>query len=209
MSHMPDNTSWQSASTDIFWKEIARHDHVLQLYDNDEVFLKTLLDFVESGIHSNENVIVVATNSHLNKLEFQMEKNGLDVEKLISSQKYIPLSAEETMEEFMINDMLSEELFVKITTELLKLAGYGTQKVRLFGEVVTLLLEKGNVEATVLQEDLTNQLCTRHPFLCVFCAYPKKLMEDNFHHAKQIYDAHSKLIYGSEYLLDIRYQKIA
>lgn len=209
MSHMRVNTDWQSASTDVFWKEIAGRDHVLQLYDNDEIFLKTLLDFVESGIRYNESVIVVATNSHLNKLEFQMEKNGLNVEKLISSQKYIPLNAEETMEEIMINDRVNEELFVKFTTELLKHAGYGTQKVRLFGEIVTLLLKQGNIEATVQQENLTNQLCIRYPFLCVFCAYPKKLMNDNFHHTKEIYDAHSKIIYGSDHLPDIRYQKIA
>src|SRR5687767_3168037 len=108
----PSKTStWQTAGADIFWKEIAVHEHVVQLYENDEVFLETLAGFVGGCINAGDCCIVIATKSHLNALNVRLREHVVSVPTLISDYRYIPLDADETLSKFMINDWPDEQLF--------------------------------------------------------------------------------------------------
>ncbi len=51
---------WQKSNTDAFWSEIASCDHVVQIYENDGVFVDALAGFVGGGINTGECVIVIA-----------------------------------------------------------------------------------------------------------------------------------------------------
>jgi NAD(P)H-hydrate repair Nnr-like enzyme with NAD(P)H-hydrate epimerase domain len=53
------------AKSEIFWGEIAPCDHVLQIYEDDDIFLDALTGFVGGGINAGDAVIVIATATHL------------------------------------------------------------------------------------------------------------------------------------------------
>ena len=59
---------WKNSNIQVFWGEIAPCDHVVQIYENDTVFLNTLEGFAGSGLLSGDSVIIIATKEHLSSL---------------------------------------------------------------------------------------------------------------------------------------------
>ena len=56
--------TWQPGEPDVFWGELSPCEHLVQIYERDEVFLDALEGFVAGGVRSGEAVIVIATDSH-------------------------------------------------------------------------------------------------------------------------------------------------
>lgn len=193
---MIKENNWLKSNIQDFWGEIAPCDHLLQIYDNDLVFLSSLEGFAGSGFLAGDSVIIIATTAHINALNERLIHQGFDLNKLINEKKYIPLDAEKTLSKFMINNWPDEVLFVDFVRGLMKTAKQNNRKVRAFGEMVALLWAKGNNGATVRLEYLWNEFCAKEGF-CLFCAYPKtgftQSATDSLQH---ICSAHSKIISG-------------
>lgn len=202
------DSAWQKNKTKIFWAEIAPCEHVLHLYEDDDEFLGLLTNFVGDGINSNEGVIVIATDDHLNDLKLRLTSHGMNVGALISSNRFFPLNAEETLSEFMRDGWPDEELFMKVISNLIKNAKRGNNKVRAFGEMVAVLWSEGNNGATVNLEHLWNKFCEQEAF-CLFCAYPKSGFTQNSAESMlHICDSHSRMIKGDHYSKDEIFHKL-
>ncbi|HYG18207.1 MAG TPA: MEDS domain-containing protein [Ohtaekwangia sp.] len=187
---------WSTASTQVFWGEIAPCEHVVQIYENDDVFLDLLGGFVSGGVNMGEAVIVIATTSHLEGLETRLESLGLNVLSLRSNNQYIPLDAAETLSRFMVNGWPDENLFNHVVSELIVKAKEDGRQVRAFGEMVAMLWAKGQVGATVRLEQLWNKFCENEAF-CLFCAYPESgFTQDASESLMHICGAHSRMIAG-------------
>ncbi len=166
-------SEWKKANTDIFWGEIAPCDHILQIYENDEIFLDTLTRFIGGGINTGDSSIIISTQNHLDAVNNGLKNHGINVDALISDNSYIPLNAQETLSKFMINGWPDVYLFNQTVSQLLKKAqGANKRKVRAFGEMVAILWAQGYNGATVQLEHLWNNFCQKEAF-CLFCAYPK------------------------------------
>jgi hypothetical protein len=189
---------WLRTDTKIFWGEIAPCDHVVQIYENDEVFLDILAGFTGSGINAGDCVIVIATKAHLTALEQRLTSFGVHVEALIENDRYIPLDAGTCLSTFMVNDWPDEVLFTKFVSGLLKRAHKFNRQVRAFGEMVALLWAQGHNGATVQLEHLWNKFCEKEAF-CLFCAYPKSgFTQDINDSIRHICGTHSKIITGTD-----------
>ena len=201
-----DRSKWKFSDADIFWKKIARFDHVLQIYENDGVFLDALTGFVAGIIHLDETAVVIATNAHLNALENRLQSYRIDVEELISNNKFIPLSAEDTLSELIVDNRPDERALKKMISELFD----GHKKIRAFGEMVAILWMQGNKEAAVELENLWNKVCGNY-HLSLFCAYPKSSFKDNeINSVKIMCETHTKIISGSKkQLTHILYKEVA
>jgi MEDS: MEthanogen/methylotroph, DcmR Sensory domain len=199
MESINTNESWKQVKADVFWGEIATHDHVLQIYENEGVFLDTLTGFVSGGIDADDACIVIATDHHLTALEKRLKSYGVNIEALIDDNRYIPLNAEETLSIFMINGWPDEDLFNQtISTILMTARSRTNRRIRAFGEMVAILWAKGKNAATARLEHLWNKFCEKET-LCLFCAYPKSVFtKDITGSMNHICCAHSKLIGGSE-----------
>src|SRR5687767_14092158 len=46
----------------IFWGELAPSEHLIQIYEDDDVFLDALEGFVAEGLGVGESVVVIATS---------------------------------------------------------------------------------------------------------------------------------------------------
>lgn len=195
---MNTDTSWKRLSAENFWGEIAPSDHVLQVYDNDDVFIDTLAGFVGGGINAGDCVIVIATSTHLSLLHQKLTGYGISISTLIADDRYLPLDAETTLSNFMRNGWPDEELFDQTVSFLIEKAIQRDRRIRAFGEMVALLWEKGYHGATVQLEHLWNKFKERNKF-SLFCAYPKAGFTGNFQQSiNTICNCHSKLIDGKE-----------
>jgi hypothetical protein len=140
--------------------------------------------------------VVIATAAHLAALDKRLAASGYSVTSLISKTQYLPLDAEETLAEFMVNDWPDENLFNKVISEVIVKAKGNSRKVRAFGEMVAILWAKGQVGATVRLEHLWNKFCENEAF-SLFCAYPKSgFTEDAAESVMHICSAHTKMITG-------------
>jgi hypothetical protein len=189
---------WQRSNAKIFWGEIAPCDHVVQIYEDDEVFLDMLAGFAGSGINAGDCVVVIATTPHLIALEERLQSLGVHVDSLIDNDRYIPLDAEKSLAKFMVNGWPDESRFTEFVMAVLERAHKHNRQVRAFGEMVAVLWAQGHNGATVQLEHLWNKFCEKDAF-CLFCAYPKSgFTRDINDSIRHICGAHSKIITGTE-----------
>ena len=177
-----------------FWGEIAPCDHMVQIYENDDVFLDSLEGFVHGGLVAGDGVVLIATEIHVASLEARLVQRGLDVAAARAAEQFIALDAEETLSKFMVSGWPDEGLFRKFVLKTLERAGRGGRRVRAFGEMVAVLWANGNSGATVRLEHLWKKLCQDEK-LSLFCAYPKSgFTRDAKTSLKEIFDLHSKVM---------------
>jgi hypothetical protein len=189
--------NWQEVKPKDFWGEIAPCEHVLQIYDNNEVFINTLSQFVGDGINSGDCTIVIATQQHIEALDLLLTEHGIHVDSLKSEDQYIAIDAEEVLSKFMVDGWPDPVKFFNTISELFNRANQKDRNVRAFGEMVAILWSKGLNGATVQLEHLWNQFCAEHQ-MTLFCAYPKSGFTENAEESiKEICHTHSKVIYGS------------
>lgn len=179
---------------DVFWGEISPCEHLVQIYQDEGVFLDSLEGFIASGIQSGDGVVVIATPEHLAALNQRLVARNIDLAAALNSEQYLALDAEETLSEFMVMGWPDEDFFRAFVTKLLQRAQGNNRRVRAFGEMVALLWARGNTGATVQLEHLWHRLCQELSF-SLFCAYPKIGFTRNASASiKEICDTHSRVL---------------
>lgn len=182
----------------LFWPEPPAPEHTAHFYDSEEQFLRNLTDFVLEGLAVGESAIVIATPEHESALRLRLAEAGIDVDFAIENDRYIPLDAEETLAKFMVNGWPDGQRFANLVGQVIKRATAGHRQTRAFGEMVTLLWERGQTGATVRIEELWNQFSYSYLFP-LLCAYPTAaFVKGPVCSLEEICSAHSTCIVDGE-----------
>jgi DNA-binding NarL/FixJ family response regulator len=174
----------------------APHRHEVQFYSDDKVLLERLIRFVTSVLSTGDVAIIVATESHRDRLAQRLESEGLDVDAAVKEGRYIAVDAVSTLSLFMVDDMPNTTRFEEIVGCLIEQAakkGKGKYpRVAVFGEWVSLLWAEGKVDAVIRLEQLGNQLVTIHE-IDILCAYTLSSLhgEEDGHILQRICAEHS------------------
>jgi hypothetical protein len=184
---------WQRADSVKFWREISPPDHVVQFYENEDELLDCLLAFTVCGFNDNESVVIIGIGNHLQQLDSRLRSAGYDLFDLRLSDQYITLDATQTLCEFTINGVPDPILFNLLIANILKRAKRRGQKVRIFGELVSLLWTKGNPEAALCLEQLWTAHLHNDSF-CRFCAYPKSAIAEGGQAMELIGKVHTHVV---------------
>ena len=163
---------WETSNIHLFWGEIAPCDHMVQVYENEKIFLDTLEGFAGTGFLANDSVVIIATSNHLDALNTRLRSQGFDLNALTAADQYIPIDAEDLLSILLVDGWIDEGIFNSFISDIVNRAKQRNGKVRAFGEMVAVLWGQGNCGATVQLENLWNQLHGKSPFT-LFCAYPK------------------------------------
>lgn len=204
-----NKAGWKKCNTKEFWADIAPCDHVVQLYEDDDILIDTLSDFASNGFNAGDSLILIATELHIRVLNKRLEEKGYDIQELIGKDAYIPLDATDTLSKFMINGTPDEKSFLDTIVPVMERARKSGVRVRAFGEMVALLWESGESRATIQLENLWNKFSETQDF-CLFCAYPKEgFKNDAGASIMHICSAHTKVI-GTDmnFPLDIQYRNV-
>ncbi|HET6567748.1 MAG TPA: MEDS domain-containing protein [Rhodothermales bacterium] len=192
--------SRQVNGPEIFWGEITPCEHLVQIYEDDGVFLDALEGFAAAGIKDGDAVVILATPVHLKGLEDRLRACGVDVDLAHSQGQYVPLDAEETLSKFMIEEWPDEDRFRQVITDLIARARSNGRQVRVFGELVAILWAQGRNGATVRLEHLWHALCESEAFP-LFCAYPRiGFTQDASASIREICETHSRVIGESGFM---------
>jgi hypothetical protein len=169
-------------------------DHLLHLYGHDERLLEVLEWFVGQGLQGDAAVIVLATPGHLHDLEKRLRANWIPVDRARWQGRYIPLVASEVLEKFMVNGWPDEGLFTSVMNKYVAQAREGARPARAFGELVAMLMGRGQKAAAVRLEQMWTGFCNRES-LPLLCAYPEPaLTADAIESMRAIAAQHSRVL---------------
>jgi hypothetical protein len=152
-----------------------RHDHVVHVYRSEAALVGCVHAFLAPGLDGREAALVVATPERRAMLADSFAQGGADVGLLRADGRYVDLDAEDTLDSFSVDGRIDPGLFARTIGGRLRamLAGHG--RVRVFGEMVARLWERGQAAEALELEHLWNGLALQLPFrLC--CAYPEAVV---------------------------------
>ena len=198
---IPDRTR-SIAPTDIrpAHPPAGQHEHVVEFYESTEFLVDTVCDFLGPNLHDGGAAIIVARAAHRAAFETALRDAGVDIEHAIAADRYISFDAAELLADLMVDGTPHAGRFRETLGEVIDRAGAKQRRVRVYGEMVALLWEDGNIPAAVALEDLWNQLAATHEF-AQLCAYPMSAFSDEVTAAafERVCDRHSTVIPSESY----------
>jgi hypothetical protein len=140
--------------------------HLAAFYQTDRFFIEQVAAFVRDGLAAGEQVIVLATLSHWNAIAARLEEGGIAYGRAASQGRLVLVDAEHVLETITIDGRVSVEAF-RATLKPLITAG---EKLRMYGELVSLLAQHGDVDGAVALEALGTELA-KNPDVSILCGY--------------------------------------
>ena len=146
--------------------------HAVQVYADLDELAGSVAAYLASGFEAGEPAVVVATREHVARFAARLAAAGWD-EKTIQADRLLVLAdADATLTQFMEDGMPSTSAFESAVGGLLDEVGerFPGRRIRVFGEMVDLLAERGQTEAAIRLEQLWNELARRRNF-SLLCGY--------------------------------------
>lgn len=147
----------------------------VQFYGDDGLFLHELHNYIGSALARGTSGIVIATSGHLENLSRKLSRDGVDLAKARTEDRFIAVEAAQALAKFMVDGRPDPVLFSQVLGELIARAEqaslYENHRVVVFGEMVAVLWAEGKREAAIDLEKLWNSV-TRTSTFALRCAYP-------------------------------------
>ena len=114
---------------------------------------------------------MVATNEHRHAIGTGLMPVGGTVDVRNARVNMIAIDAQQLLDRFLVDGLPDAAAFRRELETLLDEVAGTTGPVLIYGEMVAVLWEQGNVAAAIALEDLWNDLATSHTF-SLLCGYP-------------------------------------
>ena len=152
------------------WRDVDRVGHFVQFYRDDDFIVSIISKYLMHGIRLGDKCVVVATPKHIKKIENTLSRSLRGLFQTVQEDGlFIAFDAEDVLAEFMVGDTPDAVLFEKKVAPILETTP--DARTRIFGEMVAILVARGNPAAAVELERLWNQMRLKYAF-SLFCAYP-------------------------------------
>ena len=180
----------------------AVHQHVVEFYDSETFLVGTVAGFVGPALNDGDAAIVVATPAHRSAFEAALRTSGVDLASAVATDRYLAFDARECLGTFMAGGTLDPEHFAEMVGGAIERAAAGGRRVRIYGEMVALLWDDGDVVSAIAHEDLWNDVATDREFM-LLCAYPMRAFADADSGIpfRRICDQHSTVIPSEDYAM--------
>lgn len=144
-------------------------DHQVTFYEDDQALVDTTVTFLADGLHAGAPAIAVATADHLAAMEAALSRLAADFPHELGDV-FVGIDAHEMLDRIMVDGRPDATAFDATINEVLDRFAQHPQA-HVFGEMVSVLWERGNVTAALELEDLWNELARSRSFR-LSCAYP-------------------------------------
>lgn len=165
--------------------------HLVHVFNNDEPLIAAVARYVYEGLRAGETCVACVTSRHRPRLDELLRAEGLNPTALEAEYRYIPLDAERTLATFYDpRSGINRMRFHQNVDELIRQASSRGQPVRIFGEMVTVLLAQDRPDAAIELEELWNELSRQHTFR-LLCTYPTSEFTRNPRYRQLLHAVHS------------------
>lgn len=153
------------------------HDHQVGVYVDAAHLVAGVVDLIAPGLVGNDSAVVVATELHRRAIVVQLLQRGIDVSEAEARGRLLLVDAAELLGTFRSPQGPDPRRFREEVTRVLERARATGDRVRIFGEMVTLLWEEGDITGALALEDLWNELLRDVP-ATLLCGYPEDAFAD-------------------------------
>jgi len=177
-------------------------EHVVRFYEADASLLDSVATFCADAILADGVALVVATPEHRAGIAERLRARGfLDTED--DHDSYLSLDAAEMLSQFMVNGEVDAARFTEVVGGIISRTAKSGRQVRVFGEMVSLLVADGYPAAAIRLEELWNDLQAHHTHaFSLFCAYPMDHFGGETHQDlfSDVCAAHSQVVPAESYV---------
>lgn len=182
-------------------------EHMVQLYRGEKELVDNICAYAQEAFRYNHAVLFLATRDHCEAFQAALRERKVDVEKAIRDGQLNFVVAEDIMPTFMRGERVDEKRFRQLVAEALEKARAGNRfhHVQVFGELVDVLWQAGNAQATLRVEQLWNELRQQVPVFTLYCGFhvdqtPDALLRSSM---RDVLVSHSHLLDASTTSNDI------
>jgi len=174
---------------------LCGHDHLVEFYETDAFLVDTVCTFAAPALRGPDAAIVVATATHRRMFERALAEAGVDVRAALRDGRYVALDARDVLSRFMVDGAPDPGRFRATIGAIMDDASEGGRRMRVYGEMVALLYDDGDVASALALEDLWNDLAGDRSFT-LLCAYPLSAFDDpaSADAFRRICEQHTKVI---------------
>jgi anti-sigma regulatory factor (Ser/Thr protein kinase) len=148
-------------------------EHLVQFYGSEDELTSAVLPYLTAGLEADDAVLVIATAAHRLAFERELATAGVGLEEAIAAGTYVVVDATEILRYLQDDgsgEIAAPDFHATVGSLVQRLIG-GGRRLRVYGEIVSLLWDRGEVSAALMLEELWSDLQSRHGFsLC--CGYP-------------------------------------
>jgi len=146
-------------------------EHIIQLFDTADSLASVVSAFLHEGWQRGDHLVVVAKPGHWARTSQRLERRGCPVPQAIKSGRLTVLDAATAVARITRLGIIDRQLFLDHVGALVgRLVAESSGSVRIYGEMVELLAEEGDLRGAQLLERLWNELSERQPFT-LLCGY--------------------------------------
>jgi len=171
------------------------HSHIVYPSTDESLIAEAVGVFASAGLKKGEAVVLVTTEARREVIERHLQADGFDVRSLENRGQVAFLEAGELLSVFLREGMPDAELFKTSVARVIERAGTNsetgeTRKVRIFGEMVSLLYMGSNTPAAERLEEFWNEMVEAYS-VSLFCAYSLALKPGGHAFPQSLIDSHS------------------
>jgi hypothetical protein len=154
--------------------------HAVLFHRDDGELAGRVSAYLLEAIHAGGAAIVIATPGHRRAISARLTQAGVNVAAAEAAGAFVALDAIETMSRFMVAGWPDAAGFWQVLNPVIHRATEARKQVRVFGEMVALLWDFGQVNAAIEVEAMWNELAAQYP-LSLLCAYPAGSVSADHH----------------------------
>jgi len=144
--------------------------HAVGFYEDDDEVVGRISAYAAEGLRRRERVLTVVTPEHRNAVDDALSDLGLDPARARHDGSYVTLEAAHTLSTFLVDGSPDLDGFAHSVGRMISAAREDGSTVRVFGEMVSLLWDRGDVVSALQLESMWNELAQVQQFF-LMCAY--------------------------------------
>lgn len=150
--------------------------HVVHFYEHEQTLALAVADFLGAGLADGGPALVVATPPHRAAIAGVLQAAGIDIAAARAANQYVELDAEQLLSRFLVDGAIDARRFHNSVPAVVDGLSRGPEPVRVYGEMVDLLWQRGNVQAAHDLEMLWNSIGAGRDFP-LFCGYSSAVVD--------------------------------
>jgi CheY-like chemotaxis protein len=146
--------------------------HIVYPFTDEEKGVNAVYLFASSGLSKGESVILIMADSRCKPVMGRLANGGFDISALQTSGQLKCIGADSMLRTFMRSGLLNEQLVRETIGRIIDRARLSSpnRKVRVFGEMVSLLLARKELAVAERLEELWNGIIEAHS-ISLLCTY--------------------------------------
>jgi hypothetical protein len=166
-----------SLQTSLPWKEFLERpvpsecrDHTVRFFENDYCLAESLACYISAGLMQGEAVVVITTPANELSCLKELIKMDCRVGDAIRTEQLSFFNANETLLKLMVGEFPDWNEFQSVIGSLIENRINRFSKLRVYGDMVDILRNEGNIEGMIRLEEHWNKLSESYSF-SLLCGY--------------------------------------